>query len=131
MNVCLDVSYVNDDAVAAALAFRNWSDEHAETHTVVRIKNVEPYQSGQFFRRELPCLLSVLCALKVQPAVVIIDGYVWLGSGPRPGLGARLYEALERRVAVVGVAKTRFPLCEQSVQEIFRGRSRTPLYITA
>jgi deoxyribonuclease V len=90
---------------------------------------VEPYQSGQFYRRELPCILAVLKSLPELAQVIIIDGYVWLGDH-RPGLGAHLYEALGQQVAVVGVAKTRFVRAEP-VELVLRGRSRSPLYVTA
>ncbi len=90
---------------------------------------VEPYEPGQFFRRELPCLLAVLS--KLPPVdVVVIDGYVWLGGLENPGLGAHLYQALGRRTSVVGVAKTRFKGAETTC-EVLRGKSKRPLFITA
>jgi deoxyribonuclease V len=73
--------------------------------------------------------LAVLQSVREAPQVIIIDGYVWLGPS-QPGLGAHLYEALGRRVAVIGVAKTRF-LKAEPVEEVLRGRSRTPLFVTA
>jgi deoxyribonuclease V len=95
----------------------------------MQVSDVEPYQSGQFYRRELPCILAVLKSLSELPQAIIIDGYVWLGE-QQPGLGAYLYEALERRAAVIGVAKTRF-LQAEPVELVLRGRSRSPLYVTA
>ncbi len=61
--------------------------------------------------------------------VVIIDGYAWLG-GQRRGLGAHLYEALDKRAAIIGVAKTRF-VGADPVALVTRGGSRTPLFVTA
>src|SRR5262249_37080476 len=61
--------------------------------------------------------------------IVLIDGYVWLEEN-RPGLGAHLYQSLDGRVAVIGVAKTRY-LGAAGVQEIARGTSKQPLYISA
>jgi deoxyribonuclease V len=61
--------------------------------------------------------------------VVLVDGYVWLEEN-RPGLGAHLYQSLDGRVAVIGVAKTRY-LGATNVQEITRGKSKQPLYISA
>jgi deoxyribonuclease V len=96
----------------------------------VRIDEVEAYVPGQFFRRELPCLLAVLEAVKVRPEFVVIDGYVWLADVHEPGLGAYLFEALNCEVAVIGVAKTKFRRARLA-QEIRRGRSTAPLYISA
>jgi deoxyribonuclease V len=94
----------------------------------VACHEIADYRPGEFYRRELPCLLGVL-ARGPAPAVVVIDGYVWLGP-VRPGLGAHLYEALRRSAGVIGVAKTRFARATGAVP-ILRGRSRSPLYITA
>jgi deoxyribonuclease V len=130
MIACLDVDYREKEAVAACVMARDWPDSKPAAKAVVRIDEVEPYEPGRFFRRELPCLLAVLEAIHTRPEVVIIDGYVWLGDERDPGLGAHLYEALGRQAAVIGVAKTRF-LAARRVQEIHRGASRSPLYITA
>jgi deoxyribonuclease V len=95
---------------------------------VTRIESVAEYQPGEFYRRELPCLLAVL---ERGPAaeVAVVDGYVWLGP-ERPGLGAHLFEALGKRIAVIGVAKTRFAGAGEAVP-MYRGESRSPLYVTA
>ena len=60
---------------------------------------------------------------------MIIDGYVLLGA-QRPGLGAHLHEALGRQVAIIGVAKTKF-VRAGPVELVLRGRSRSPLFVTA
>ena len=114
MIACVDVDYRDVGAVAACVCFQSWSDGTSTSETVVQVHDVEPYQSGQFYRRELPCILAVLKSLSELPQVIVIDGYVWLGQ-QRPGLGAHLYEALGRSVAVIGVAKTRFVKAEAVV----------------
>jgi deoxyribonuclease V len=93
------------------------------------VVGVHAYQPGQFFRRELPCLLAVLRELP-PVAVVVVDGYVWLDGVSVAGLGAHLYQALAGKVAVVGVAKTKFGGPGGAV-EVVRGRSTRPLFITA
>src|SRR6476661_3945748 len=98
----LDVDYREPGAVAAGVWFRGWSAPEVEAEIVTRLAEVAPYQPGEFYRRELPCLLAVL---ERGPAaeVIVVDGYAWLGPG-QPGLGAHLFEALGGRSAVVGVA---------------------------
>ncbi|MDD5207293.1 MAG: endonuclease V [Desulfobacterales bacterium] len=128
--ICVDVDYREFIAVAAAVLFHAWGDESSAKEATVTIKEVQPYQPGQFFRRELPCLVRVLNALGTRPDTVIVDGYVWLGSKDRPGLGAFLFETLSREAAVIGVAKRRFRDSTNAV-EVFRGRSKSPLYVTA
>jgi hypothetical protein len=63
-------------------------------------------------------------------ATVIVDGYVWLGPGNRPGLGAHLYKALYEKIPVIGVAKSIYSGAT-SARPVLRGRSRRPLYVTA
>ncbi len=129
MIACLDVAYGDAEAHAAGVSFRNWTDAIPLEERVAAVAKVALCQPGQFFRRELPCLLAVL---RVLPPVdvVIVDGYVWLGAGNHPGLGAHLYQALGEHTAVVGVAKTRFKGADFA-REVVRGRSTRPLFITA
>jgi len=128
MIACLDVDYQDPRAVAAGIAFRDWGDESVVTERVVSLNDVQPYESGQFFLRELPCLLAV-SSLLPPVQVVLVDGYVWLEEN-RPGLGAHLYQSLDGRVAVIGVAKSRY-VGATNVQQITRGKSKQPLYISA
>ena len=127
---CVDVDYRGEEAVAACVVFRDWVDEIAAARHVRRIQGIEPYVPGEFYRRELPCLRAVLAEV-ADVELVIVDGYVWLADEARPGLGARLYEELGRRVPVVGVAKTRFASCRLAVP-VVRGQGvKSPLFVTA
>jgi deoxyribonuclease V len=133
MLACVDVDYRGDEAVAACVLFGAWSDGAAAGCVVEKVSGVEPYVPGQFYRRELPCLLAVLGKLPERPELVVIDGYVWLGGEdrPRPGLGGHLFEALERKVPVVGVAKTRFHSARLAVPVVHGEGSTRPLFVTA
>jgi deoxyribonuclease V len=71
-------------------------------------------------------LLDVL-ARGPRADVIVVDGYVWLGSGAA-GLGAHLHAAIGG--VVVGVAKTRFASATDAVP-ICRGASRSPLFVSA
>lgn len=132
MLIALDVAYGDgprEPAHAAGVLFADW-DAARPLHALrVEVATVASYAPGAFFERELPCLLKVLCEVREAPAVAIVDGYVWLADG-RPGLGAHLHEALGRRTAVVGVAKTPFKGDTWSVA-VVRGHSTRPLRITA
>jgi deoxyribonuclease V len=129
MIACLDVDYRDTCGFAAGITFRDWTDAGVVDERVVRIADVQSYEAGQFFRRELPCLLAVLQKMpRVQ--TVIVDGYVWLDGPSKLGLGAHLYQALGERVPVIGVAKTKF-LGAEGVCEVTRGASKRPLFVTA
>jgi deoxyribonuclease V len=129
MIAALDVQYddANAAAVCAAVVFTDWSDVGPQSEHVVRTTGVAPYEPGSFYKRELPCLRSILAELPLAPSTIVIDGYVMLGD--RPGLGMHLWEALDRRTRVIGVAKTRFHAA--TAQELLRGGSLSPLYVTA
>ncbi|WP_426755661.1 endonuclease V [Myxococcus sp. Y35] len=127
MLACLDVDYRPDLTVAACVLFRGWADATESSHLVERGPPAEPYEPGQFYRRELPHLLRVLARVEVPLEAIIVDGYVWLGE-ERPGLGAHLYEALHRKVPVIGVAKTAYVTTGPSVP-VLRGKSLRPLFV--
>jgi deoxyribonuclease V len=131
MKACVDVDYRDGEALVACVLFRDWTDAAAAGQLVQPVTGVADYVPGEFYRRELPCLLAVLCRVADPIDLVVVDGYVWLADETEPGLGAHLYEALQRRVPVVGVAKTRFASARLAVP-VVRGESATrPLFVTA
>ena len=130
MLACLDVDYRDDKAVAAGVLFRDWPDGEPARELVRIIDHIEPYVPGQFYKRELPCLLTVLADVSEPLEAILIDGYVWLKDEQTPGLGGHLFEALGRKVPVIGVAKTRF-LTAVVARPVTRGDSDRPLYVTA
>ena len=129
MLAAVDAQYGDRDARVASVTFAAWADgaPASERAIVVEGAALAPYQPGEFWRRELPCLRAVLAGLAALD-VVIVDGYVWLGVD-RPGLGARLYDELGGTVKVVGVAKT--PFRDAPAVPVIRGESKRPLFVTA
>lgn len=135
MIACIDVGYTEAEsqpttAVAACVVINDWADAVAASEHVVRIHDVRDYQPGQFYLRELPCIESVLAQLPNPPSQIIVDGYVWLDGQKQPGLGAHLYDALNRATPVIGVAKNPFRQSPHATV-LYRGGSSRPLYITA
>ena len=113
---CAAVVTAGDALFSGALAARS-----------VPVSRVLPYRPGQFFLRELPPLRAALTGAG-RLALVVIDGYVDLDPGGRPGLGAHVHA--EFGVPVIGVAKTAFRTATHAVP-VTRGRSARPLFITA
>lgn len=128
MLACLDVDYRAAESVAACLLFHDWPDPIEAQALIERLPPAAPYQPGQFYLRELPCLLAVLRRAPSPVDVVVIDGYVWLGEQGQPGLGARLHQELG--LPVIGVAKTAFHGSRDSLA-VHRGQSQKPLYVSA
>jgi deoxyribonuclease V len=100
----------------------------------------------------LPCLLALLREHALAPRLIVIDGFVFLSGGAesqthdsdrqpnettadadhalRPGLGKHLYDALDGRIPVIGVAKTAFAGMPADCAAL-RGDSARPLFVTA
>ena len=132
MLCALDVHYYTDQgadrATAAAVVFETWSSAEAIATYSTTIEAVQPYEPGQFYKRELPCLLAVIEAIANPITVYLVDGYVWLGA-TTPGLGHHLYHALKPHVPVVGIAKAPFKDLSGSTP-VLRGSSQNPLYVS-
>ena len=137
MIVALDVHYFNEGAlhadpayaIAAAVGFQDWrSSEPIETWTA-RVENIEPYEPGKFFKRELPCLNAVIEKIDYPVGCWIVDGHVWLDNG-QPGLGHYLHRTFKHPWPVIGVAKRAFRDGGQAI-EVVRGKSKAPLYVTS
>ena len=129
MIAAFDVHYFDSPphACAAAIVFANWLDALPAAKYKATIAPIEPYVPGQFYRRELPCIVKVMEAIEQPLNILIIDGYARLND--RPGLGEYLYEHLRRRLPVIGVAKS--PFAGAPAIEILRGTSHSPLFVTA
>jgi len=131
VNLALDVYYHDDgSATVAGILFAKWESDQIERALVKTVSQVEDYQPGQFYKRELPCLLALIADLEQRPETIVIDGFVTLGADQRPGLGAYLYRDLDEQIPVIGVAKSRFNQTPRET-EILRGNSQNPLYVTA
>ena len=89
-----------------------------------------PYVAGEFWVREVPPIMSflqdrpdILCDV----TCIIVDCLCHLPTG-KPSMGEKLYEALDRKYRVIGVAKTNFN--DSQAYQITRSSSTRPLYIT-
>lgn len=132
MLVALDVAYTDTTGHAVALAFATWEAARPLATYTATVQPVAAYEPGDFYRRELPCLLAVLNDVDLtEVSCLLVDGYVTLGTEQRPGLGHHLYKAYGCQVPVVGVAKTRFQGIAPQVAPVLRGHSHTPLYVTS
>ncbi len=93
------------------------------------VDHVSEYIPGQFYRRELPCILRLLDEHALAPEYILIDGYVYLDGHSRPGLGKYLYDVLQHKVKIIGIPKNPSMSITREY-EVYRGRSRRPLYVT-
>ncbi len=133
MILAFDTYYYENKAKTICLSFENWNkEENFKTYSEIT-ENIEEYKSGEFYKRELPCILSLLekIEIKEQIEVIIIDGYVYLDDNKKLGLGGHLYKQLNGEIPIIGVAKTNFTILNKSKRQLLRGKSTKPLYITS
>jgi deoxyribonuclease V len=130
MILAVDVDYRNSGASIAGITFENWTDDSEAGLFRSELFETEEYVPGQFYRRELPCILKLIEEHKIEPDIIVIDGFVYLDGKTNPGLGMYLYNALNGKIPVVGVAKNPFKGIAQDC-ELYRGKSRKPLYVTS
>jgi deoxyribonuclease V len=128
MIACFDVDYRADKAHIGAVLIRNWTDSRPFREYKKEISHIQDYVPGQFYKRELPCIMQLLDEIVEPIDGIVIDGYVWLTEGKK-GLGGYLYEALNQSIPVVGVAKNYFK--DNTAIEVFRGDSKKALYVSA
>lgn len=132
MILAFDTYYFDNKAKTVSICFDDWSDEENYKVDTEVIENSEEYQSGEFYKRELPCILSLLDKIKTQNVTtIIIDGFVYLDDHQRLGLGGHLYLQLQGKIPIIGVAKTNFATLEKNKRQLLRGSSMKPLYITS
>lgn len=130
MILAVDVDYRESKAVAAGVLFQNWQDSEPIEESIAPVPTIAEYKPGQFYKRELPCVLALLQQLEQLPEFIVIDGYVYLDGNQKPGFGKHLYDALDGKSVIIGVAKSRFKDTPAEA-EIFRGGSKRALYVTA
>lgn len=130
MILACDVHYEDTAAMVAGVVFDEWTAQIPDQEYTCRVERVEQYESGSFYKRELPCILALLKKYNLKVSCIVIDGYVFLDGDSEPGLGKHLFDALDGELPIVGVAKNSY----QNISDkyaILRGNSKKPLYVTS
>lgn len=132
MILAFDTYYFDGKAKTVCLEFEKWNeDKNFKIHTEI-IDNIEEYVPGEFYKRELPCIISLLNKIDLKNTeAIVVDGFVYLDDEKKYGLGGRLYEKLNNTIPIIGVAKTNFAAIEKNKRALMRGDSKKPLYITS
>lgn len=132
MILAFDTYYTETAAKTVCIAFADWLQAVPITIYTETLNAIADYIPGEFYKRELPCMLSLMKQIDLSDVdAIIVDGFVFLDDDQRPGLGAKLFESLDGAVPVIGVAKTNFATIETLKRAVFRGESTRPVYVTA
>lgn len=110
MIYCFDTYYKDYYANTAVVGINDWNDATPSFELTEITNDIQEYESGAFYKRELPCLLSIIDKIPLNPDkdIVVIDGYVFLSDDGKLGLGGYLYKELDKKTPVIGVAKNNF-----------------------
>ena len=108
--------------VAADAAFT-----HVLAEYTALTDEVLPYQTGQFYLRELPPLRAVLHGIPGL-GLLVVGGYADHDPEGRPGLGAHAHT--EFAIPVIGVAKSAFRTATHAIA-VRRGTSARLVFVTA
>ncbi len=132
MILAFDTYYYDNKAKTVCIEFTEWNQEKDfKIHTEI-IDNVSEYIPGEFYKRELPCILSLLNKIDLkEDTIIIVDGFVYLDDDKKYGLGGHLYEKLNKKIPIIGVAKTNFASIEKDKKALLRGDSKKPLFVTS
>lgn len=132
MILAFDTYYTDNQAKTVCLAFADWADDKPGEILTEMLDSPAAYEPGAFYKRELPCIVSLLKQIDLnRVSVIVIDGFVVLDDFGKPGLGGRLYEYLDQKIPVIGVAKTNFAQNVVNKRTVVRGQGSKPLFITA
>ena len=140
--IAIDTYYFGEEkARTVGVVFNDFSDPNPSEVITVWTTEFEPYQPGQFYKRELPCILDCLAQVDLREYdTIILDGFYRLkGEDDKewPGLGEHLVEVLTENgslhpdLNVWCVAKTNFGKASDISIPILRGTSKSPLYVQA
>ncbi len=129
MKFIVAVHFDGEQANAAAVAFDGWDAAEPAKTCVSRIARVEKAVRGELDLRELPCVLQLLSEHRLEPELIVIDGFAHLDADETPGLGQHLFQALGGQVPVVGVSKKRLPGLSAQF-EVVREEESPPLIVT-
>lgn len=131
MILAIDVYYYENNTAKAVGVLFNWNDREFSKVVTKYVDHVEPYVPGQFYKRELPCVLEIIKEVSLQDLdAIIVDGHVYVDTH-NFGLGGYVWKALNQQIPVIGVAKSPYYANAATVAEVCRGESKYPLYVSA
>ncbi|SEC88383.1 Endonuclease V [Tenacibaculum sp. MAR_2009_124] len=132
MILVFDTYYFKNKANTVCLEFNTWTASEEVNSYYEILNGIDDYVPGEFYKRELPCILSLLNKIDLTKCeAIIVDGFVVLDDQEKLGLGGYLYDKLQKKIPIIGVAKNNFHNLKLHKKAILRGDSQKPLYVTS
>lgn len=132
MVVIIDADYNEETRTGhvAGIVARDILAEKEEYVLTAIVTEIADYISGQFYRRELKSVKSIIEQMKKEEIdLIVIDGYADSGTEEH-ALGTFVFE--EYNIPVIGIGKNKYNRCVLENLEVYRGKkSQKPLYVTS
>ena len=78
--LAIDVHYKESCAKTVGVLF-DWDSEYPIDIKTVYVSEVADYVPGQFYKRELPCILRLLSDIDIETlATIVVDGHVYINN---------------------------------------------------
>ena len=128
--------YSETDCYTVGFVFSHWNSKRPDYILESTVTEFSPYIPGEFYKRELPGILSIVQKVNLREFdTIILDGFTNLidNSGDFiPGLGERLESeiTIHNNLSIIGVAKTLFGKSDLYSYPLYRGSAKNPLWIS-
>ena len=75
MIIAIDVHYRTAEAKIVAVQFENWTDEKPNQVFIEMKTDILDYESGAFYKRELPCVIEIMKKVDINAVTcIVVDG---------------------------------------------------------
>lgn len=141
MILFIDVKYTDNGYKTCGVITDSFYDK--EPKKILTLKSNKPaadYIPGEFYKRELPCIIEFLKYYKLKPEYIVVDGFCINKDNENnihAGLGYKVFTYLRDNVVgfsnvkIIGIAKSAYCTSPEIAWEILRGKSKKPLYMQA
>lgn len=137
MILAIDVKYYDDHYKTCGVLFENFNSKEPTKILSLKVnKRPNDYIPGEFYKRERPCIVEFMKYYNLNPEYIIVDGFVNLYDNEDKhhyGLGSWVYSQLTNlgweTIKLIGVAKSNFCKTNEHAENVYRGKSKNPLYV--
>lgn len=135
MKLAVDTYYYSDTlALTVGVLFNRWTDDEPAEIISSICTEFSSYIPGEFYKRELPCVLGLLEKVDMDKIeTIIVDGFLRLrfnDSTEKDGLGKKLFDSLNMPgLKVIGLAKSDFCRTDEISASLLRGSAVNPLWV--
>lgn len=129
--IAIDTYYRSEqEAYTVGIIFEEWDDKKPLSIVDDVNETFDRYIPGEFYKRELPCILRILNKINIlEFDSIILDGYIDLKDNEgniKPGLGRRLCSKINIHddLDIIGIAKSLYCRTDEISYKLVRNSSK-------